>query len=139
VDAPAAGTAKEEKKVKLVRVFTNSNGDSEFGSITVTMKGSGDIGFLSQKIPTTGIIFRETPGTYDYDWHCAPRRQFICNLDAAVKITTSTGQERVLQAGEVFYVEDIHGKGHKSQAVGGKTRKSLFIPVPDSFDSTQSY
>jgi hypothetical protein len=29
----------------------------------------------------------------------------------------------------VFLVEDTHGKGHISQAVDGKFRHSLFIPI----------
>ena len=32
------------------------------------------------------IIFRRTVGEYDLDWHPAPRRQYIVNLDAAVQI-----------------------------------------------------
>ena len=62
--------------------------------------------------PATGIIFRETPGTYDYSWHPAPRRQYIINLDGAVEITASDGEKRVIGPGEVFLVEDTHGKGH---------------------------
>jgi len=127
------------KTVRVTKVFTNSQGDSELGSFDVTMSEGGHIGFLSQRLATNGIIFRETPGTYDYDWHPAPRRQFIINLDAAVKITTSTGQEKVLPPGEVFFVEDTSGKGHKSQAVDGKTRRSVFIPVPESFDSNTNH
>ena len=34
-------------------------------------------------------------GTYDLDWHLAPRGQYIVNLDGAVKITASDGEARV--------------------------------------------
>jgi len=31
-------------------------------------------------IPTAGVIFRQTPSTYNHEWHNAPARQFIVNL-----------------------------------------------------------
>jgi hypothetical protein len=80
-------------------------------------------------MPATGIIFREVPPTYDLDWHPAPRRQYIINLDAGVEITASDGEVRKIGAGEVFLVEDTTGKGHLSKALDGKIRNSIFIPI----------
>jgi hypothetical protein len=76
-----------------------------------------------------GIIFRETSGDYDLDWHPAPRRQYIINLDAGVQITASDGEARTIGAGEVILVEDITGKGHLSKSIGGKLRHSIFVPI----------
>ena len=66
---------------------------------------------LSKRLPATGIIFRETQAEHDIDWHPAPRRQYIINLDAGVKITASDGESRVIGVGEVILVEDTTGKG----------------------------
>jgi hypothetical protein len=84
---------------------------------------------MSERLPATGVIFRETPATYDLDWHPAPRRQYIVNLDAGVEITVSDGETRVIGAGEVLLVEDVTGKGHLSKAVAGQVRRSIFIPI----------
>jgi len=84
---------------------------------------------LSKRLPATGIIFRETKADYDLDWHTAPRRQYIINLDAGVKITASDGEARVIGAGEILLVEDITGKGHLSKAVEAKLRHSIFVPI----------
>ena len=81
------------------------------------------------RFPATGIIFRETPGTYDYEWHPAPRRQYIINLDGGVEIQASDGEKRIIGAGEVILVEDTHGKGHFSKAIEGKMRHSIFVPI----------
>lgn len=70
----------------------------------------GDIGSISDMIPSTGLMFRETPSSYNYSWHTAPRRQFIVNLDASVQVTVSSGEKRILKEGEVFFVEDTTGK-----------------------------
>lgn len=69
----------------------------------------GDIGSISDTIPSCSIMFRETPSSYNYSWHNAPRRQFIVNLDASVQITVSSGEIRTLGEGEVMFVEDTHG------------------------------
>jgi hypothetical protein len=76
-----------------------------------------------------GIIFRETPPEHDIDWHPAPRRQYIINLDAGVKITASDGESRIIGTGEIILVEDTTGKGHLSQHIEGKIRHSVFVPI----------
>ena len=86
-------------------------------------------GRLSARLPATGIIFREVQPDYDLDWHPAPRRQYIINLDAGVQITASDGEARVIGAGEVILVEDTTGKGHLSKAVDAKIRHCIFVPV----------
>jgi hypothetical protein len=80
-------------------------------------------------LPATGVIFRETQAEHKLDWHPAPRRQYIVNLDAGVKLTASDGESRVIGAGEVILVEDTTGKGHLSDHVDGKIRHSIFIPI----------
>jgi hypothetical protein len=85
--------------------------------------------FLSQLQEGTGIIFRKTPGDYDYQWHCAPRKQYIINLDASVEVEVSDGEKKIIPEGEIFLVEDVKGKGHQSKSVNGKERTSIFIPI----------
>ena len=84
---------------------------------------------LSKRLPATGIIFRQTQAEHDIDWHPAPRRQYIINLDAGVKIIASDGVSRVIGVGEVILVEDTTGKGHLSQHMEGKIRHSIFVPI----------
>ncbi|CAM9389928.1 unnamed protein product [Phaeothamnion confervicola] len=98
--------------------------------------GANSIGVLSELLPATGVFFRMTPGDYDFDWHVAPRRQFIVSLDAGVDIEVGGrdgGERRVFPAGTIMFVEDTWGKGHRSRSVDGKARQSIFIAVPDSF------
>lgn len=57
-----------------------------------------------------GLKFRETPGDYDFDFHCAPTRQLIVSLDAGVDIEVTDGTRRVFPAGTVMLAEDTWGK-----------------------------
>lgn len=115
--------------MRIHNLYVDDQGETHFRDIEVEWTKEGPGGKMSETLPATGIIFRETPGTYDLDWHPAPRRQYIINLDAGVTITASDGEARTIGAGEVFLVEDISGKGHLSQAINGQMRHSIFIPI----------
>jgi len=115
--------------MRIHNLYADANGVSHFRDIEVEWVEETPGGKLSKRLPATGIIFREVPPTYDLDWHPAPRRQYIINLDAGVEITASDGESRMIGPGEVFLVEDTTGKGHLSKAVGGKLRHCIFVPV----------
>jgi hypothetical protein len=115
--------------MKIHNLYVDDKGESHFRDIEVEYVESGRGGRLSKRLPATGIIFREVPPAYDLDWHPAPRRQYIINLDAGVQITASDGEARVIGAGEVILVEDVRGKGHLSKAIDGKLRNCIFVVV----------
>ncbi|MPZ15329.1 MAG: hypothetical protein GEU73_13040 [Chloroflexi bacterium] len=110
-------------------LYVDADGESHFRDVEVAWVEETRSGKLSEHIAATGIIFREVPPTYDLDWHPAPRRQYVINLDAGVEITASDGETRLIGAGEVFLVEDTTGKGHLSKAVDGKLRHAIFVTL----------
>jgi hypothetical protein len=111
------------------RIFTDADGVSRFADFDIPLSDRGDIGRLSAWAAATGIIFRETPGDYAYDWHPAPRRQFVLILDGMVEIEVGDGSVRRFGAGDILLVEDLVGRGHKSRAVDGKPRRSVFVTL----------
>ena len=115
--------------MRIHNIYVDDKGESHWRDIEVEWAEERDFSKLSKRLPATGIIFRETSGNYDLDWHPAPRRQYIINLDGGVKITASDGVAREIGAGEVILVEDVRGKGHLSQSIGGKLRRSIFVPI----------
>ena len=115
--------------MRIHNLYVDAQGVSHFRDIEVEWKNEGPGGKTSDTFKATGIIFRETPGSYDYSWHPAPRRQYIINLDAGVQITASDGESRRIGAGEVLLVEDTWGKGHLSKAIDGKLRNCIFVPI----------
>jgi hypothetical protein len=115
--------------MRIHNLYADEKGESHFRDIEIEWASEGPGGKLSKRLPATGVIFRQTGESYDYDWHRAPRRQYIVNLDAGVEITASDGEKRIIGAGEVILVEDVTGKGHISKAVGAKIRHSVFIPI----------
>ena len=115
--------------MRIHNLYVDESGETHFRDIVVEWVEETRSGKLSERLPATGIIFRQVPPTYDLDWHPAPRRQYIINPDAGVQITASDGESRVIGAGEVVLVEDTTGKGHLSKAVDGKLRHCIFVPI----------
>jgi hypothetical protein len=115
--------------MRIHNLYMDENGESHFRDIEIDWAEERRGSKLSKKFPATGIIFRQTRAEHNVDWHPAPRRQYIVNLDAGVKITASDGESRFIKAGEVILVEDVSGKGHLSEHIENKIRHSLFIPA----------
>lgn len=114
---------------KLVRIYSDNNGDSHFEDVEIPLKDAGDIGALSDNYPAKNIIFREVSPAYDYDFHTAPQRQYIILLDGEIEIETSMGDTRRFAAGDVLLVEDITGKGHRTKNIIPAKRRSIFITI----------
>jgi hypothetical protein len=115
--------------MKIHRLYTDASGESHFADMEIEYVETTQTGRLSKRLPAAGIIFREVPPTYDLDWHPAPRRQYIINLDNGVQITASDGESRVIGAGEVLLVEDTTGKGHLSKAINDRIRHCIFVAL----------
>ena len=115
--------------MRIHNLYVDDQGETHFRDLEVEWTREGPGGKLSATQPAKGIVFRETPGSYDYEWHPAPRRQYIINLDGGVSIQASDGETRIIGAGEVILVEDTSGKGHCSKAIEGKMRHSIFVPI----------
>ena len=115
--------------MRIHNLYADASGESHWRDIEVEWVEETRGGRLSRRQPVASIIFRQVPATYDLDWHPAPRRQYIINLDAGVTITASDGEARTIGAGEVILVEDTSGKGHLSQAVDGQIRHSIFVTL----------
>ena len=115
--------------MRIHNLYEDEFGQSHFRDIEVEWVSEGRGGKLSERLPATGIIFRQVQPDYQLNWHPAPRRQYIINLDAGVEITASDGEARIIAAGEVILVEDTSGEGHMSKAVDEQIRHCIFVPV----------
>jgi len=117
------------RTMTVVRLYTGADNQSHFEDVQVPLKDGGKVGFLSELIKATGVVFRTTTGDYNYDFHPAPRRQYVVNLEGEVEIEVGDGSRRILRSGDVLLAEDTTGEGHISRAVAGKPRRSLFITL----------
>jgi uncharacterized cupin superfamily protein len=117
--------------MKMLRLYTGDDGESHFEDVEIDLQAGQFAGRYSDPVRVKTVIFRETDGDYDLDYHTAPRRQFVINLRGSVELETGLGEKRQLGPGDILLAEDTTGRGHRSRAVNAETRESLFIPLAD--------
>ncbi|WP_345955868.1 hypothetical protein [Mucilaginibacter sp. PAMB04168] len=111
---------------KVTRVYNNAKGDSCFEDIEYPLTDKGPIGYLSEKVKVSNLLFRKVPPGYN-DLHTAPQKQYVILLDGAVEIETSLAEKRIFNEGQILLMEDTEGKGHRSKNVLPLERSSLFV------------
>jgi hypothetical protein len=118
--------------MKVVRIYTGDDGRSHFEDLDVPLNPA-TYGLQSPMLPADGVILRETPEGGGLDFHPAPRRQFVVTLSGAAELECGDGTRRRFGAGDIMLADDTTGQGHITREVGG-TRRSIFIPLPDTVD-----
>ena len=119
--------------MKAARIYTGTDARSHFEDLDIPLKPSS-YGTLSDLVPSSGVIFRETPLGGALDFHVAPRRQFVITLAGLVDVECGDGAKRRFGAGDIMLADDTTGQGHITREIQGP-RRSLFIPLPESFDT----
>ncbi len=64
-----------------------------------------------------GLLFLRLHSGWDEPIHPTPRAQTLICLAGAVRVTASDGEVREIGKGEVWRMEDLHGKGHHTQVI----------------------
>lgn len=115
--------------MKVTRLYTGSDGESHFEDIDVPLHDGGRIGQVSELIPAKGLMLRETAADYNYEWHTAPRRQYIIILKGGFDVEIGDGTVRRFLAGDMLLVEDTTGRGHCSRNINNEPRLSVFVTL----------
>ncbi|KAI9023199.1 hypothetical protein DFJ74DRAFT_767840 [Hyaloraphidium curvatum] len=118
---------------RVPRIVPTPDGGTVWQDLVVSLPHSKGPMQTSDPMPCTGVVFRQNTGAYDYDFHRAPREQYVVSLSGLVEITTTDGTTKTLKGGEPMYVEDVVGRGHKSRAASSDLRRSIFVctkPLP---------
>ncbi len=116
---------------RVTKVYSDDAGESHFADVEIELFDGGSIGLLSNPQAAKTVVFREVLPFYDWDFHCAPERQYIILLDGEIEIETSRGEKRRFKGGDILLMEDITGRGHKTKNIIPSVRKSVFITLPD--------
>ena len=109
----------------VTRLYTGTDGESHFEDIEVPLDNKDSAGRQSEPFTATGIIFRETDGSYNFGWHNAPRRQLVIALEGELEVEIGDGTRRLFGPGDVLLAEDTTGRGHISRSVNNQPRKAI--------------
>lgn len=118
-----AKSTSEPDNLKYVRVYSDSVGETHFEDQVISLN---EIDFAppappihtSDLIPSNSYGFLSVLPGWESEWHPTPKRQFIIYLSGIIEAEVSDGEIRQFGPGSITLVEDTHGKGHKSKAIG---------------------
>jgi hypothetical protein len=116
--------------MKYTRLYAGPDELSHFEEVDALLtdrKGDGES--ISDWLTAKGVAFRVNRHDYVIDWHTAPRRQLVANLQGVLEIEASDGEVRQFGPGSIFLVEDTHGKGHRTRVVSEENRVSIFVAL----------
>ncbi len=110
---------------RLYRTWSDAKGDTHLEEINITTKG---------RVLIPGVVMNysgNTPPEGGEKLHNTGARQFAITVYGEIDVETSDGSKAHLRTGDMSFVEDVTGKGHKTIEKGSQ---SVFLRVPEGFD-----
>ena len=108
-----------------MRIYTGNDGQSHLERLPLSMSPfkdtEGSVGWATP-FQEGRIAFRMSAVGYALDWHCAPRRQYVIQIQGRMEVTCGDGTSFIAGPGDVLLAEDLTGQGHKTRVVGDEVR-----------------
>ena len=119
--------------MKVTRIYTGDDQQSHFEDLELPLAAT-DLGQVSAPVPASAAFFRHSAGGPPvYDFHVAPRRQFVIHLAGRVAIECGDGTTREFGVGDILLADDTPGQGHISRELEGP-RFQVFVALADDVD-----
>jgi len=121
--AKKAGTPPPQPH--LFHLWTDAKGDTHMEEIKLSNNRRASITGITMNF--SGLPAGEGAALL----HHAPARQFAVTVSGKIDVEASDGTKAHLEPGDISFLEDTTGKGHKTLEEGAS---SIFLRVPDNFD-----
>ena len=113
--------------MEIIRLYTGADNESHFETTSIDMHAHGDVVTMSDLMSCHEIQFAETSSGGGYDWHNAPRRQFVITLSGTLEFTNRMGDTQVVQVGDILLAEDVEGGGHKWKLIDEQPWRRCYV------------
>jgi hypothetical protein len=112
--------------MKAYRLFTTADGGSAFeeGTINRLQHLSSDYFFIAE----------DAPERTAFDWHPAPKRQYVLTLRGVLEFTVTDGSTFILRPGDVLIATDTTGTGHKWRRTSEESWVRTYIVLEEGTD-----
>ena len=122
--------------MRYVRLYAGPDGESHFEDVDVSLEvmdfaPPASPFQASDFVPATRLGFLALPSGWQDDWHPTPRRQFFVYLSGGGAVEASDGEIRHFRVGDVLFVEDTTGKGHRSWVESDEENTVVVVQAPD--------
>ena len=109
--------------MRIIRVYSGDDGESHFEDLTLEQLGD-----LVNRPGEGPINLGQRPSGFFYDYHQAPRRQYVVIMGGRVEVEVADGKKRELGPGDVLIADDLTGHGH-IQRWGDEPGVFLSVPL----------
>ena len=113
--------------IPIIRLYTGEDGESHFESTSIETIPHGDVVVMSELQACHEVQFAETGSGGGYDWHTAPRRQFVITLSGTLEFENRAGETQMIHPGDILLAEDTTGGGHKWRLVDDQPWRRCYV------------
>ena len=113
--------------MQIVRVFSGDDGESHFEDVSPE-----EMVEVAKRLGEGDIPLNARPAPSFFDYHPAPRRQYVLHLLGTAEYECADGSKRQLVPGDVLVAEDLTGHGHIARGLGEGERYILAIPLAEA-------
>lgn len=75
------------------------------------------------------IVFLSLPTGWNEPPHASPMAQYLVVRSGIVEVTASDGEARIIGPGDVWRMEDTHGKGHHTKVIGETMFEAVVVQL----------
>ncbi len=74
-------------------------------------------------------VLRLEVGSF-FDWHPAPRKQFVLVISGRIEIKAGDGENRIFEPGKILIAADDLGRGHQTKPLGDQAAVIICVAIP---------
>lgn len=121
-----------EQSVSLLHLYADKNGDTHFGTedVALTLRDFAPPAApfaASDGKPATQYLLIRLPVGWVGEPHPSPKPQVLFCMSGSLKITCSSGEVAMIEAGMGLIMSDIGGKGHKTEVTSSEPVDGVII------------
>ncbi len=119
------------------RLYADAAGESHWEDVEVVLEPkvfappAQDIE-ISEPDPVQQMLFLRLRAGWNEPVHPTPVRQTLVCLAGAVRVTASDGEAREIAKGDVWHMEDRHGKGHHTEVISEEDFEAVIVQYGDN-------
>jgi hypothetical protein len=118
--------------LKFYKLYADAKGESHWSEVQVTLEERvfappAKAIEISESESATKAMFLRLRAGWDEPIHPTPVAQKLVCLAGTVRVTASDGEFRDIGPGDVWHMEDKHGKGHHTVVTSSEDFESVII------------
>jgi len=114
---------------RLYRVWSDAQGETHLEEISIATTGRSTIPGIVMNF--SGVVTGPGGPRGGEQLHNTGVRQFAITVFGQIDVEASDGTRAHLRTGDMSFIEDVTGKGHRTFETGSQ---SVFLRVPEGFD-----